>query len=223
VYNPDLIKGDALYFALAHETAHYLNNDSMSGEPPDKQKELRADEFAGRYLTRPPLNWTKQRLDDALNALPLPVGAQGFYPSLSERRARVDESYSSEYARLHPTVNSPPKIEPEVFQVKFLWRGMMDVDKPAMKDKSVPVSGYVIVYIDGKEVEKVGVLRASEDNDLDLSAGTHTFMFESSVTTYKNEYVRSHCSGEFVVNGTAVVHPKLSFMDGAKVGMCRIE
>jgi len=34
VYDPELIKGDALYFALAHEIAHHLNNDPMSGEMP---------------------------------------------------------------------------------------------------------------------------------------------------------------------------------------------
>jgi hypothetical protein len=227
LYDPDLIKGDGLYFALAHETAHHLNNDPMSGEPPSTQIELRADGFGARYLTRPPLDWTSQRLMQALNSLPIPAAAQGFYPSLDERRARVSEAYASEYARLHPNPDPPlgPTPPPkETLQIKFLWRGMMDVDKSAQKQKSVPVSGSATVFIDGKEIRKVGVVSyTKESDDLDLSAGTHEFVFESSVTTVKGEYVRSNCKGDFVVSTTAVMHPKLAFMAGAKVGMCRIE
>jgi hypothetical protein len=62
IYDPELIQGEALYFAFAHETAHHLNNDPMSGETPSRQQELRADGYAARYLARPPLNWTSQRL-----------------------------------------------------------------------------------------------------------------------------------------------------------------
>jgi formylglycine-generating enzyme required for sulfatase activity len=103
VYDPELIQGDGLYFALAHETAHHLNNDPMSGEPPSKQQELRADSYAARYLARPPLNWTSQRLSQALSSLPLPKDAKGLYPSLEERRAQVNEGSAAESARLHPT------------------------------------------------------------------------------------------------------------------------
>lgn len=107
VYDPDLIKGDGLYFALAHETAHQVNNDSLSGETPSKQQELTADGLAARYLARPPLNWTSQKLTQALNALPLPRDARGLYPSLEERRAQVNASYAAESARLRPNVNRP--------------------------------------------------------------------------------------------------------------------
>ena len=102
IYDPDLIKGDGRYFALAHETAHLLNHDPRSPENWSKEKELRADGFAARYLTRPPLNWTSEKLSQALNALPIPQDARGLYPSLDERRAQVTQSYQSEYARLHP-------------------------------------------------------------------------------------------------------------------------
>jgi hypothetical protein len=102
VYDPDLLKGDALYFALAHETAHHLNSDPISGETPGKQQELRADYFAALYLTKPPLNWSSQRLVQALSALPLPTDAKGGYPSIEERRAQVNEGYAKEYALLHP-------------------------------------------------------------------------------------------------------------------------
>jgi hypothetical protein len=118
VYDPDLVKGDALYFALAHETAHHVNNDPMSGEPPGKQQELSADGFAARYLARPPLNWTGQKLTQALNALPLPKDAKGLYPSLEERRARANEAYTAESARLRPVtepaapVRSTPGASP---------------------------------------------------------------------------------------------------------------
>jgi hypothetical protein len=107
VYDPELIKGDGLYFALAHETAHHVNNDPLSGEPPSKQLELEADGLAARYLTRPPLNWTSQKLVQALNALPLPQDAKGIYPSLEERRARVNEGYAAESARLPPNLVKP--------------------------------------------------------------------------------------------------------------------
>ena len=95
VYDPALINKDlALYFALAHEIAHHLNNDPMSGETPTKQQELRADNFAAQYLTRPPLNWTSEKLLQALRALPLPKEATAGYPSLEERGANVLEGWS---------------------------------------------------------------------------------------------------------------------------------
>jgi len=105
VYDPELIKGDALYFALAHETAHHLNNDPMSGEPPSKQQELRADGYAARYLARAPLSWTTQRLTQALSALPLPKDARGLYPSLEERLAEANEGYAAATAHLSPDPN----------------------------------------------------------------------------------------------------------------------
>ena len=94
LYDPDLISGDlALYFALAREIAHQVNNHPLSGEPPSKQQELSADGFAARYLTRPPLNWSTQKLLLALGALPSPKDPSG-YPSLEERRAQVLERYT---------------------------------------------------------------------------------------------------------------------------------
>jgi formylglycine-generating enzyme required for sulfatase activity len=120
VYDPHLIKGDGLYFALAHETAHHVNYDPSSGGSPSKEKELRADGLAARYLARPPLNWTSQRLTQALNSLPLPKEASGIYPSLAERRSQVRESYAEESARLSPSpdqssnrsgaVATPPQV-----------------------------------------------------------------------------------------------------------------
>jgi formylglycine-generating enzyme required for sulfatase activity len=112
VFDPDLIKGDSLYFALAHETAHHLNNDPMSGEAPSKQQELSADGLAARYLARPPLNWTSQKLVEALNSLPLPKDARGGYPSLEERRAKVTESYQTESARFTQPAPEPPPVKP---------------------------------------------------------------------------------------------------------------
>lgn len=108
VYDPQLIKGDGIYFALAHETAHHLNNDPMSGERPSRELELRADEYAARYLMRPPLNWTSERLVEAINALPLPSDAIGLYPSVAERRAQVNAGYTSESAHLHPNTQPTP-------------------------------------------------------------------------------------------------------------------
>ena len=112
VIDPELIKGDALYFALAHETAHHLNNDPMSGEAPSKQAELRADSFAARYLARPPLNWTSQKLEAALNSLPLPKDARGGYPSLEERGAQVNESFRAESARFTQPLPEPASVKP---------------------------------------------------------------------------------------------------------------
>jgi formylglycine-generating enzyme required for sulfatase activity len=108
VYDPELIKGDALYFALAHEIAHHLNNDPMSGEMPSKQQELTADGLAARYLARPPLNWTSQKLTEALNALSLLKDAKGLYASLEERRAQVNAGFASESARLRPIAEPAP-------------------------------------------------------------------------------------------------------------------
>jgi hypothetical protein len=102
VYDPELVKGDALYFALAHETAHHMNSDPISGETPGKQQELTADYFAAKYLTRPPLNWTTQKLAQVLTELPLPKDATGIYPSIEERRAQVNAGYAAEYALRHP-------------------------------------------------------------------------------------------------------------------------
>ena len=106
VFDPGLIKGDGLYFALAHETAHHLNNDSMSGDPPSRQQELRADRFAAQYLARPPLNWTSARLMQALKALPLPRDAKGLYPSIEERLQQVSTGYTEQSALLR--VNTAP-------------------------------------------------------------------------------------------------------------------
>jgi formylglycine-generating enzyme required for sulfatase activity len=93
LYDPDLISGDlALYFALAREIAHQVNNHPMSGAPPSKQQELSADGFAARYLTRPPFNWSSEKLLQALDALPSPKEASG-YPSREERRAQFLERY----------------------------------------------------------------------------------------------------------------------------------
>ena len=121
VYDPELVKGDALYFALAHETAHHLNSDPISGEPPGKQQELRADYFAAQYLTKPPLNWTSQRLAQALTALPLSKDARGGYPSIEERRAQANAGYGEEYARLHPNprvARQPTESQPRPGDVK---------------------------------------------------------------------------------------------------------
>jgi hypothetical protein len=108
VFDPELIKGEALCLVLAHEMAHHLNNGPLSGEVPSKQQELRADNFAARYLARPLLNWTSQKLVEALNALPLPREASGNSPSLDEeRRAQVSEGFRAESARFTQPVARP--------------------------------------------------------------------------------------------------------------------
>ena len=132
VYDPDLVKGDALQFALAHETAHHLNNDPMSGETPGMQQELRADYFAALYLTRPPLNWTSLRLTQALAAMSLPKGAKGIYPSMEERRAQVNAGYAAEYALLHP---NKPRLSPPESTTKVKPADNTSPDRDAKKEK----------------------------------------------------------------------------------------
>jgi hypothetical protein len=110
VYDPELIKSDlGRDFALAHETAHHMNHDLLSGEIPSKRQELDADKFAAEYLTRPPLNWTSDKLRQALSDLPLPKEAIGGYPTLEERRTQVIDGYQYESARYAP----PPKVPVE--------------------------------------------------------------------------------------------------------------
>lgn len=82
-----------------------------------------ADGLAARLLARPPLNWTSQKLAQALNTLQLPKDGKGLYPSLDERRARVNEAYAAESARLRPNTDPasarsnpgaspPPAVQP---------------------------------------------------------------------------------------------------------------
>jgi formylglycine-generating enzyme required for sulfatase activity len=107
VYDPDLIKGDlALHFALAHELAHHLNDNLQSGETPGKQQELDADRFAAQYLAGQPLNWSREKLVEALSGLPLPKEAKGRYPNLEERRTQVIEGYQESASLVQP-VSSP--------------------------------------------------------------------------------------------------------------------
>jgi sulfatase modifying factor 1 len=130
VYDPALINKDlALYFALAHETAHHLNNDPMSGETPSKQQELRADNFAAQYLTRPPLNWTSEKLLQALFALPLPKEATADYPSFDERRASVLEGWA-EVARFVALAPRPAPAKPSssAFQSPTITAGSARVN-----------------------------------------------------------------------------------------------
>jgi formylglycine-generating enzyme required for sulfatase activity len=94
LYDPELITGDlALYIALAHETAHHINHDLLSGDEPSKRQELEADRFAAISLAKPPLSFTKDQLLQGLNALPLPKETKGGYPTLEERRAQVSQGY----------------------------------------------------------------------------------------------------------------------------------
>jgi hypothetical protein len=91
VYDPDLIKSDAPRdFVFAHETAHHVNFQSLSGLPWSKEDELQADFNGAQYLLR--LGWTKAKLDHALDLLNLPQGSQAGYPSLEERKAKVEEA-----------------------------------------------------------------------------------------------------------------------------------
>ena len=94
LYDPELIDSNlALYIALAHETAHHINHDLLSGDELRKLQELEADRFAAMSLAKPPLAFTKEELLQGLNALPLPKGAKGGYPSLEERRAQISQGY----------------------------------------------------------------------------------------------------------------------------------
>ncbi|HTP35546.1 MAG TPA: SUMF1/EgtB/PvdO family nonheme iron enzyme [Candidatus Acidoferrales bacterium] len=94
LYDPELISSNlALYFALAHEIAHHINHDLLSGDEPGKRQELEADRFAAMSLAKPPLTFTREELLQGLNALPLPKEAKGGYPSLEERRVQVSQGY----------------------------------------------------------------------------------------------------------------------------------
>ncbi len=93
VYDPELIKGDqSLHFALAHELAHHLHNDSMSGEDRSEKQELDADKYAAEYLASPPLIWTREKLIATLNDLS-PARPVGTHPSLEARVKSVIEGF----------------------------------------------------------------------------------------------------------------------------------
>jgi hypothetical protein len=99
VYDSDLIRGDvARDFVFAHEIAHHVSFQSLSGLPWSKEDELQADFYGAKYLIR--LGWTKAKLVHALDLLNLPQGSQQGYPSLEERKAKVEEAAT------------PPRPEP---------------------------------------------------------------------------------------------------------------
>jgi hypothetical protein len=74
----------------------------MSGEPRGENQELDADRYAAVYLASPPLNWSKEKLLQALAALDLPPEARGTHPSLDNRREQVVAGYERAH---HPVTN----------------------------------------------------------------------------------------------------------------------
>jgi hypothetical protein len=116
-------------------------------------------------------------------------------------------------------VTPPPKAEP--VDVTFIWRGMMVVDK---KSKAYGhVIGRVTVFIDGKEVKRVPTGSVNESDVVSLLPGTHTFLFESVVSTNKTEGSRSSCTGQFLVRESTVLHPHLTFVGDGIVHNCVME
>lgn len=106
VYDPDLIKGDAVRdFVFAHEIAHHVNFQSLSGLPWSKEEELQADFNGAQYLLR--LNWNREQLTHALDLLSLPQGSQRGYPTPEERKAKVEEAADEDYARSHARPGAP--------------------------------------------------------------------------------------------------------------------
>jgi hypothetical protein len=115
IYDPDLIQGDqARDFVFAHEIAHHMDSQTLSG-PRSKKEELRADYDGAQYLIR--LGWNKSRLFHALDLLNLPQDSQPAYPSLKERKAVVEQA--AEPAQPQPPTNlqgtavsaSPPPFD----------------------------------------------------------------------------------------------------------------
>jgi hypothetical protein len=90
VYDPELVKPPSRDFVFAHEVAHHVNSQLISGKPWTKGDELQADYNGAQYLVG--LCWTEDQLLQALNQLNLGQG-QG-YPTLEERRAKIAKAYS---------------------------------------------------------------------------------------------------------------------------------
>jgi hypothetical protein len=107
VYDPDLVRGDAVRdFVFAHEIAHHVNFQLLSGLAGGKEDELQADFNGAQYLLR--LGWNREQLVHALDLLNLPQGSQGGYPTPEERKARVEEAVD-DYEQSHRRP-SPPTL-----------------------------------------------------------------------------------------------------------------
>jgi hypothetical protein len=213
----------ARYFVLAHEIAHHINGDTLNEGNWNRDQELAADYAAAVWLSR--LGVTQPELLKTFDSLQIPAESINGYPTRAERRARVVAG-SSPNPNLPPPVTtglperSPIKPTEPTVNVIFRWRGMMNVDKSA--HKYLPIRGKVSVFVDGKFIADVSTTYVREQDEVQLTPGVHTFMFESLVHTSDKPGVRTTCRGQFTTEQDSVFIPQATFFHDGELGSCQV-
>lgn len=148
VYDPDYVEAskqrdggsdDALYFLLAHEAAHHLNNDTKPGGEWSKSQELDADLAAAKALAGG-LHFTKDRLQKALAALKPEVRAG--YPSVEERQEQVARGYNESQGSTPITPSPPPSRSMKVSVAAYQASGVtVPVNMGAEEQASIRATG----------------------------------------------------------------------------------